>query len=98
SLSVVRSGDGLLFAFIGGAGAFVGPIFGAVVGGLLTIKMSDFSMAWQLYLGLIFIGFVIYGPAGIVGIASAAGRVMRSASLTSVLPSWLGAIAGTALA
>lgn len=98
SLSVVRSGDGLLFAFIGGAGAFVGPIFGAVVGGLLTIKMSDFSMAWQLYLGLIFIGFVIYGPAGIVGISSSAWRVVRSASLSTVLPSWLTAIAGTALA
>jgi branched-chain amino acid transport system permease protein len=98
SLSVVRSGDGLLFAFIGGAGAFVGPILGAIIGGLLTIKLSDFSMAWQLYLGLIFIGFVIYGPAGIVGIGSSAWRFVRSSMFTRAFVFWLLAIAGVLMA
>lgn len=98
SLSVVRSGDGLVFAFIGGAGSFVGPIVGAILGGLLTIKLSDFSMAWQLYLGLVFIGFVMYGPLGMVGIATSAWRIVRSGRLARVLPSWLGAIVGGAMA
>jgi branched-chain amino acid transport system permease protein len=97
SLSVVRSGDGLLFTFIGGAGSFVGPIMGAVLGGLLTIKLSDFSMAWQLYLGLVFIGFVMYGPLGMVGIAMSAWRIVHSGRLARVLPYWLVAIAAGAV-
>lgn len=98
SLSVARSGDGLLFAFIGGAGAFVGPIVGAILGSLLTVKLSDFTMAWQLYLGLIFIGFVMYGPGGMVGIATSAWRMRRRLSSGPVLAWWLCAIAASVFA
>lgn len=68
ALSIVRSGDALFFTFIGGAGAFFGPILGAVAGISLTTKLPDLSAAWPLYLGLIFVFMVMFAPAGIAGL------------------------------
>ena len=42
-------------AFIGGIGNFAGPIVGAVVITWLQVSLSDYSTAWQLYLGLFFV-------------------------------------------
>jgi branched-chain amino acid transport system permease protein len=50
NVSAIRSGAVLLFTFIGGIGFFFGPI-GAILGVFLTVMLSDFTKAWQLYLG-----------------------------------------------
>ena len=95
SVGIIRSGDALLYTFIGGIGSFAGPIVGAVIGTFLTIKLSDFTMAWQLYLGAVFILFVIFAPAGSTGIIEANWRVMRSGLFGRVLTRWLAALAAT---
>ena len=92
SVSAIRSGDGLLFTFIGGGGSFAGPIVGAIAGGFLTVKLSDYTMAWQLYLGVFFILFVMYAPAGLVGMIKANWRVLRAGRFGSVLPKWLAVV------
>jgi branched-chain amino acid transport system permease protein len=56
-----------LMSYIGGVGYFVGPIVGAIVITFLQISLSDVTDVWQLYLGLLFIGFVMFAPGGIVG-------------------------------
>ncbi len=88
SLGLAQSGEAVLFTFIGGAGSFVGPIVGAVVGALLSVKLSDYSAAWLMYLGVFFIGIVLFAPGGITGIASAAARTVRSGHLALLAPAW----------
>ena len=57
----------LLMSYIGGIGYFAGPIVGAIVVTFLQITLSDVTNAWQLYFGLLFIGFVMFAPGGIAG-------------------------------
>jgi branched-chain amino acid transport system permease protein len=97
SVSTLRSGDALLYTFIGGIGYFAGPIVGAVVGTFLTVKLSDYTMAWQLYLGVIFILFVVYAPTGLAGIVAANWRMMRSGRFGRVLPRWLALVGASAV-
>ena len=57
----------LLMSYIGGIGYFAGPILGAIVITFLQITLSDVTSAWQLYFGLLFIGFVLFAPGGLAG-------------------------------
>ena len=54
-------------SYIGGIGYFAGPILGAIVITFLQITLSDVTNAWQLYFGLLFIGFVLFAPAASPG-------------------------------
>lgn len=68
NVSAIRSGAVLLFVFIGGIGFFFGPLLGAVVGVFFSVMLSDYTPAWQLYLGLFFILLVRYAPAGLASL------------------------------
>ncbi|MES2015616.1 MAG: branched-chain amino acid ABC transporter permease [Pseudomonadota bacterium] len=68
NVSAIRSGAVLLFVFIGGIGFFFGPLLGAVVGVFFSVMLSDFTPAWQLYLGLFFILMVRFAPAGLASL------------------------------
>ena len=85
--------NGLLFSFIGGVGSFAGPLVGSVAGGLLTVKLSDYTMAWQLYLGIFFVLFVMYAPAGLSGIMFANWRVIRAGLFPQMARIWLQVVA-----
>ena len=63
-----RSGAYLLFTFLGGATVFFGPIIGAVLMVLAFVLLSEFTKAWLLYLGLIFLFMVMYAPGGIASL------------------------------
>ncbi|NHZ61503.1 branched-chain amino acid ABC transporter permease [Massilia genomosp. 1] len=65
NVSAIRSGSILLFVFIGGIGFFFAPLLGTIVGVFFSVMLSDFTPAWQLYLGLFFILLVRYAPAGL---------------------------------
>lgn len=68
SFSMVRSGSYLLFTFLGGAAFFCGPILGAVLMVLVTVLLSAWTKAWMLYLGLLFLGMVMYAPGGMASL------------------------------
>ena len=63
-----RSGAYLLFTFLGGATFFFGPIIGAILMVLAFVLFSEFTKAWLLYLGLIFLFMVMYAPGGIASL------------------------------
>lgn len=65
SLSTARSGAYLLFTFLGGAGFFFGPIIGAVLMVLALVVLSEFTVLWALYVGLVFIFMMMFSPQGI---------------------------------
>ena len=101
AVSATRSGEVLLMVYIGGVQHFAGAILGAVAITWLQVSMSDYTSAWLLYLGLLFMAIVVYAPGGLAAIAvkhaalarrRAVGAVVRAYALA--LPAALLMVAG----
>ncbi|WP_394777256.1 branched-chain amino acid ABC transporter permease [Undibacterium sp.] len=86
NVSAARSGLVLLFTFIGGIGFFFGPILGAVIGVFLTVMLSDYTKAWQLYLGIFFIVIVMFAPGGMASILMMNLRIAKFGLFKRVWP------------
>jgi branched-chain amino acid transport system permease protein len=95
-VGAARSGAYLLFTFLGGAVFFFGPIIGGVLMVLATVLLSEFTKAWLLYLGLIFLFMVMYAPGGIASLIMMNLRVAAFGRLRGLVASYL-ALGGTAL-
>jgi branched-chain amino acid transport system permease protein len=95
-VGAARSGAYLLFTFLGGAVFFFGPIIGGVLMVLATVLLSEFTKAWLLYLGLIFLFMVMYAPGGIASLIMMNLRVAAFGRLRVLVASYL-ALGGTAL-
>jgi branched-chain amino acid transport system permease protein len=91
-----RSGAYLLFTFLGGATFFFGPIIGAILMVLAFVLLSEFTKAWLLYLGMIFLFMVMYAPGGIASLLMMNLRVAKFGRLRTLWVSYLG-LAGTGL-
>ncbi len=87
-----RSGAYLLFTFLGGATFFFGPIIGAVLMVLAFVLLSEFTKAWLLYLGLIFLFMVMYAPGGIASLIMMNLRVAAFGFLRKLWVSYLGLV------
>lgn len=96
NVSAVRSGSILLFVFIGGIGYFFGPLIGAIVGVGFVVMLSEYTAAWQLYLGLFFIALVRFAPAGLASLLMLLLRVAGWGELGRIRGS-LAAVAGSVL-
>ncbi|MCK6450020.1 MAG: branched-chain amino acid ABC transporter ATP-binding protein/permease [Alphaproteobacteria bacterium] len=66
--SVPFSGELLAMVVIGGMHHILGPAFGALFYVLFRELVSIWSQNWLLWFGLVFVGFVLYSPSGLVGI------------------------------
>jgi branched-chain amino acid transport system permease protein len=62
------SANALLMTYIGGVGAFGGPVVGAVLIVLLQSWVSLLSNSWLVYVGVLFILMVTFAPGGIAGL------------------------------
>jgi branched-chain amino acid transport system permease protein len=89
-VSGYRSGAYLLFTFLGGATFFFGPIIGAVLMVLAFVLLSEFTKAWLLYLGLIFLFMVMYAPGGVASLIMMNLRVAVFGHLRKLWVSYLG--------
>ncbi|WP_435348546.1 branched-chain amino acid ABC transporter permease [Haloarchaeobius sp. HRN-SO-5] len=69
TLSWLLSGEVNFFILLGGIGTFVGPVVGSVSYYFITDYISAVTEHWELFVGLIFIGLVLYLPEGIIGTA-----------------------------
>ena len=87
-VGAARSGAYLLFTFLGGATFFFGPIIGAVLMVLAFVLLSEFTQAWLLYLGLIFLIMVMYAPGGIASLIMMNVRVAAFGRLRELLGSY----------
>jgi branched-chain amino acid transport system permease protein len=85
-----RSGAYLLFTFLGGATFFFGPILGAILMVIAFVLLSEFTKAWLLYLGLVFLFMVIYAPGGFASLLMMNLRVASFGKLRQIAMSYLG--------
>jgi branched-chain amino acid transport system permease protein len=72
-----NSANVVLQTFIGGAGTFFGPAFGAAVMTFFARVTSDLTRSWLLYQGLIFVLVMLFIPEGLGGIVSMHARRVK---------------------
>ena len=97
ALSLIPSGFVLIMAYVGGITYFAGPIMGAIVLTYMSSMMSDFTEAWLLYLGLMFVLIVMYAPRGLAGIVFGFWDGIRGPDAGAYLVRWLIQLLGYAL-
>ena len=85
SVSDARSGAVLLMVYVGGVSRPLGAILGAVAITWLQVSLSDYTNAWLLYLGLLFMAIVLVAPQGLAGVALAHWHAMHERALRPIL-------------
>ncbi|NDY90757.1 branched-chain amino acid ABC transporter permease [Ideonella livida] len=95
-VGAARSGAYLLFVFLGGATFFFGPIIGAVLMVVALVLLSEFTKAWLLYLGGVFLLMVMYAPGGFAALIMMNLRVAAFGKLRKLWTAYL-ALGGTGL-
>ena len=67
-ISVAFSGELLAMVVIGGMRSFLGPALGALFFVIFRDYLSSITANWLLYFGLLFCGFILFSPTGLVGL------------------------------
>jgi branched-chain amino acid transport system ATP-binding protein/branched-chain amino acid transport system permease protein len=83
AVSVPFAGELLAMVVIGGMRSMLGPALGALFFILFRELFSIWTPNWLLWFGLIFVGFVLYSPDGLVGIWGTLMRRLRPAPETA---------------
>jgi len=73
-LSWHRSGEFIVFVILGGVGRLCGPVAGAAAFVLLETFVGGATERWQLFLGAILLGTVLFAKGGIVGALAGKAR------------------------
>ena len=71
-LAVAFSGELVAMVVIGGMRSFLGPALGALFFILFREFLSIWTAHWLFYFGVLFVGFLVFSPTGLVGVA---GRI-----------------------
>ena len=70
---VAFSGEILAMSIVGGMGHFLGPPLGGAFFILFREILSEYTAAWQFWFGLLFMGFILFSPSGLIGVG---GRLL----------------------
>jgi branched-chain amino acid transport system permease protein len=73
-LSWHRSGEIMIFVILGGVGRLFGPLAGAALFVLLEAVMGGITDRWQLILGLVLLGVVLFARGGLIGLVAGPAR------------------------
>ena len=68
-LAVAFSGELIAMVVIGGMRSFLGPALGALFYILFREFLSIWTPNWLFYFGILFVGFIMFSPTGLVGVA-----------------------------
>ena len=68
---------------IGGMRSFLGPALGALFFILFREFLSIWTPHWLFYFGLLFVGFIVFSPTGLVGVA---GRLLAPFRAPAIEP------------
>src|SRR6266542_91366 len=75
--AVSFSGELLATVIIGGMRSLLGPALGALFYILFREYLSIWTSNWLLFFGLLFVGFVVFSPTGLVGVCRRLTEPMR---------------------
>ncbi|WBV43809.1 branched-chain amino acid ABC transporter ATP-binding protein/permease [Pseudoroseomonas cervicalis] len=67
-IAIAFSGELLAMVVIGGMRGFLGPALGALFYILFREFLSIYTANWLLFFGLLFVGFIVFSPDGLVGV------------------------------
>ncbi len=67
-LSWHTSGEIIVFVILGGVGRLFGPVAGAMLYILLEYALGGVSEHWQLLLGIVVLGVVLFARGGLIGL------------------------------
>jgi len=67
-IAIAFSGELLAMVVIGGMRSFLGPALGALFYILFREFLSIYTANWLLIFGLLFVGFIVFSPDGLVGV------------------------------
>jgi len=70
TVHVSFSGEIVAMTIIGGTRNFLGPALGALFYILFRELLSGYTDAWMFWLGLLFMTFILYSPAGLIGLGT----------------------------
>ncbi|MCV0394566.1 MAG: branched-chain amino acid ABC transporter permease [Rhizobiaceae bacterium] len=73
-LSWHMSGELIVLIILGGTGRLAGPVAGAIVFVLFEHWLGGITERWQLYLGLVLLGVVLFARGGVVGLLAGKAR------------------------
>jgi branched-chain amino acid transport system permease protein len=73
-LSWHQSGEIMVFVILGGVGRLFGPVAGAALFILLETIVGGLTERWQLILGLILLGVVLFARGGLIGLVAGPAR------------------------
>jgi branched-chain amino acid transport system ATP-binding protein len=76
-ISVAFSGELLVMVVIGGMRSFLGPALGALFFVIFRDYLSSVTPNWLFWFGLLFVGFIVFSPTGLVGVAERLLRPFR---------------------
>ena len=76
-ISVAFSGELLIMVVIGGMRSFLGPALGALFFILFREYLSTITANWLFFFGLLFVGFILFSPDGLVGVYERLTRPLR---------------------
>jgi ABC-type branched-subunit amino acid transport system ATPase component len=62
------SGELAAMTIIGGTGHFLGPPLGALFYILFREILSGYTASWMFWFGLLFMAFILFSPAGLIGL------------------------------
>jgi branched-chain amino acid transport system permease protein len=68
------SGELIVLVILGGTGRLFGPVAGAILYVLLEFALGGMTERWQLFLGFILLGVVLFARGGIVGLVAGKAR------------------------
>ncbi|MBN9430293.1 MAG: branched-chain amino acid ABC transporter permease [Burkholderiales bacterium] len=92
NLSLQRSAAALLATVIGGSAIFIGPALGAILFVFFAVALSEYTQAWQLYLGLFFVLMVMFVPGGVAALLAAQWRAIGRGRFTALLAVYASAL------
>lgn len=96
NLGLMKSGDVLVMAFVGGIGHFFGPVIGAVLVSFLQSALSTYTQAWLLYFGSFFVVMILFAPGGIASLLMVHKDPIRHGLWPRLIPGYL--ISGACIA
>jgi ABC-type branched-subunit amino acid transport system ATPase component/ABC-type branched-subunit amino acid transport system permease subunit len=70
TVHVSFSGEIVAMTIIGGTRTFLGPALGALFYIVFRELLSGYTDAWMFWLGLLFMAFILYSPAGLAGLGT----------------------------